>query len=161
MAKRAFFPLLIGDSFSVSPFIIGLVMSVSSIATGLTSSQLGRIARLSSERGLIGVACVLYAVALVSIPFAPSLWLLLIPTIIFGVAMGISLPSLMALLADLAPMQQRGAVMSLNGMVLRLGQTLGPLIMGAVIVVWGLGGVFYVGAGFAIVMLAVVVLMIE
>jgi len=156
-----FFPLLIGDSFSVSPFIIGLVMSVPSIATALTSSQLGRIARLSSERGLIGVACVLYAVALVSIPFVPSLWLFLIPTIIFGVAMGISLPSLMALLADLAPMRQRGAVMSLNGMVLRLGQTLGPLIMGAVIVVWGTSGVFYVGAGFAIVMLAVVVLMIK
>ena len=156
-----FFPLLIGDSFSVSPFIIGLVMSVSSIATGLTSSQLGRIARLSSERGLIGVACILYAVALVSIPLVPSLWLFLIPTIILGVAMGISLPSLMALLADLAPMQQRGAVMSLNGMVLRLGQTLGPLIMGAVIVVWGMGGVFYVGAGFAMVMLAVVVLMIK
>lgn len=156
-----FFPLLIEDSFSVSPFIIGLVMSVSSIATGLTSSQLGRIARLSSERGLIGVACVLYAVALVSIPSVPSLWLFLIPTIILGVAMGISLPSLMALLADLAPMQQRGAVMSLNGMVLRLGQTLGPLIMGAVIVVWGTSGVFYVGAGFAMVMLAVVVLMIK
>jgi MFS family permease len=156
-----FFPLLIEDSFSVSPFIIGLVMSVSSIATGLTSSQLGRIARLSSERGLIGVACVLYAVALVSIPLVPSLWLFLIPTIILGVAMGISLPSLMALLADLAPMQQRGAVMSLNGMVLRLGQTLGPLIMGAVIVIWGTSGVFYVGAGFAIVMLAVVVLMIK
>lgn len=156
-----FFPLLIEDSFSVSPFIIGLVMSVSSIATGLTSSQLGRIARLSSERGLIGVACVLYAVALVSIPLVPSLWLFLIPTIILGVAMGISLPSLMALLADLAPMQQRGAVMSLNGMVLRGGQTLGPLIMGAVIVVWGTSGVFYVGAGFAIVMLALVVLMIK
>lgn len=156
-----FFPLLIEDSFSVSPFIIGLVMSVSSIATGLTSSQLGRIARLSSERGLIGVACVLYAVALVSIPSVPSLWLFLIPTIILGVAMGISLPSLMALLADLAPMQQRGAVMSLNGMVLRLGQTLGPLIMGAVIVIWGTSGVFYVGAGFAMVMLAVVVLMIK
>lgn len=156
-----FFPLLIEDSFSVSPFIIGLVMSVSSIATGLTSSQLGRIARLSSERGLIGVACVLYAVALVSIPLVPSLWLFLIPTIILGVAMGISLPSLMALLADLAPMRQRGVVMSLNGMVLRGGQTLGPLIMGAVIVIWGTSGVFFVGAGFAIVMLALVVLMIK
>jgi hypothetical protein len=33
--------------------------------------------------------------------------------------------------------------------------------MGAVIVIWGTSGVFYVGAGFAIVMLAVVVLMIE
>ena len=71
------------------------------------------------------------------------------------------MPSLMALLADLAPMRQRGAVMSLNGMVLRVGQTLGPLIMGAVIVVWGTSGVFYVGAGFAVVMLVLVVVMIK
>ena len=151
-----YFPLFIEDSFAVSPFIIGLIMSVSSIATAVASAQLGRLAKLSSERTLIAAGCILYAVALVTVPFVSNIWLLLIPTVVFGVAQGINIPSLMALLADLAPMEQRGALMSINGMVLRLGQTLGPLIMGAVFVVWGTGGAMYAGAGFALAMLMVV-----
>lgn len=151
-----YFPLFIEDSFAVSPFIIGLIMSVSSIATAVTSAQLGRLAKLSSERTLITASCILYAVALVTVPFVSNIWLLLIPTVVFGVAQGINIPSLMALLADLAPKEQRGALMSINGMVLRLGQTLGPLIMGAVFVVWGTGGAMYAGAGFALAMLMVV-----
>jgi len=151
-----YFPLFIEDSFAVSPFIIGLIMSVSSIATAVASAQLGRLAKLSSERTLITAGCILYAVALVTVPFVSNIWLLLIPTVVFGVAQGINIPSLMALLADLAPMEQRGALMSINGMVLRLGQTLGPLIMGAVFVVWGTGGAMYAGAGFALAMLIVV-----
>lgn len=151
-----YFPLFIEDSFAVSPLIIGLIMSVSSVATAVTSAQLGRLAKLSSERTLITAGCILYAVSLVTIPFVSNIWLLLIPTVVFGVAQGINIPSLMALLADLAPMEQRGALMSINGMVLRLGQTLGPLIMGAVFVVWGTGGAMYAGAGFALAMLMVV-----
>ncbi|TKJ30105.1 MAG: MFS transporter [Chloroflexi bacterium B3_Chlor] len=151
-----YFPLFIEDSFAVSPLIIGLVISVSSVATAVTSAQLGRLAKLASERTLITAACILYAVALVAVPFVPNIWLLLIPTVVFGVAQGINMPSLMALLADLAPMEQRGALMSINGMVLRLGQTLGPLVMGAVFVVWGTGGAMYAGAGFALAMLMVV-----
>lgn len=151
-----YFPLFIEDSFAVSPFIIGLIMSVSSIATAVASAQLGRLAKLSSERTLIAAGCILYAVALVTVPFVSNIWLLLIPTVVFGVAQGINIPSLMALLAELAPREQRGALMSINGMVLRLGQTLGPLIMGAVFVVWGTGGTMYAGAGFALAMLMVV-----
>jgi predicted MFS family arabinose efflux permease len=36
--------------------------------------------------------------------------------------------------------------MSINGMVLRLGQTLGPVLMGIVLLGWGIQGVFYAGA---------------
>lgn len=159
-AQMTYLPLLMGDSFAASPFIIGLIMSSSSVSTALTSSQLGRLAKAYSERSLIKVACVLYGLALVIIPFVRNLWLLLIPTIIYGTAQGLNVPSIQTLLAGLAPMKQRAALMSINGMVLRLGQTLGPLVMGAVFVTWGMDGPFYVGAGFAVAMLMLVVAMI-
>jgi MFS family permease len=114
-----------------------------------------------SARALIGVSCLLYAVPLVAIPLVSRPWLYLIPVSIFGAAQGINMPSMMALLAELAPMDQRGAMMSVNGMVLRLGQTLGPLVMGAVLTISGLTGVFFGGAVCALVMLVVVLVVMN
>lgn len=151
-----YFPFLIEDSFSVSPFTIGLIVSASSLATAVTSSQLGRLARRYSERTLITTACLVYALALIAVPFVSRLWLFVIPATIFGAAHGMNVPSIMALLAGLAPMRQRGALMSVNGMVLRLGQTLGPLLMGSVFALWGTGATMYAGAGLALVMFIVV-----
>ena len=156
-----YFPLLIEGSFGVSPFVVGLIVSASSVATALTSSQSGRLVRKLSERSLIGVSCLLYAVALVAIPSVSKLWLYLVPVCVFGVAQGINVPSLMALVADQAPMEQRGALMSINGMVLRLGQTLGPLVMGVVFGGAGMVGVFLAGAAFAMMMLVVVIALLR
>jgi len=156
-----YFPLLLGDSFAASPFAIGLILSASSVATAVTSSQLGRLAKVASERTLITAACILYALALVVIPSVTNLWLFLIPTLVFGVAQGINMPSLMALLAGLAPMEQRGALMSINGMVLRLGQTLGPLLIGMSFAIAGPPGAFYAGAGFALIMFVLVLIMVK
>jgi ACDE family multidrug resistance protein len=58
-------------------------------------------------------------------------------------------------------MEYRAAFMSVNGMVLRLGQTLGPLLMGAVFGLWGIGSVFYAGAGFSILMLVLAMIMLK
>lgn len=151
-----FLPLFIGARFAVSPFVIGLIVSVSSVASALTSSQLGRMASRCSEKTLIMVSGVLYAIAMLVMPGVTNFWMLVVPTSIFGVAQGINLPSLMTLLATLAPMEQRGVLMSVNGMVFRLGQTLGPLVMGMVFTVSGLSGVFFGGAGCALLLLVLV-----
>jgi ACDE family multidrug resistance protein len=153
-AFMAYFPLWLAGTFAARPFIVGMVMSISSVATALASSQSGRLVGSFSERSLIGVSCVLYGVSLLAIPLAPNLLLLAVPVSLFGVAHGINLPSLMALLAREATMEQRGALMSVNGMVLRLGQTLGPLVMGVMFAASGFGGVVLGGAVCAAAMLA-------
>jgi len=156
-----YFPLLIGLSFNASPFIIGVIMASASLTTAATASQMGRLSRLYSERTLIKAAAALYALALAIIPFIPNLWLFLIPTLLLGFAQGVNNPSIQTLLADLAPMEHRAAFMSIYGMVLRLGQTLGPLLMGVVFVALRMTGVFYVGVGFAAAMLVIVALTIK
>jgi MFS family permease len=156
-----YFPLLIGGSFGASSFTIGVMMAMMSLTTALTSSQLGKLAKIYSESTLLKATFILYALALVIIPFMHNLWAFLIPIIIFGIAHGVNIPNIQTLLAGLAPMEYRAAFMSVNGMVLRLGQTLGPLLMGAMFGIWGISSVFYAGAGFAIVMCIVVVVMIR
>jgi ACDE family multidrug resistance protein len=156
-----YFPLWMEDSFNASPLTIGLIMSSMTVAMALTSSQVGRLVKVYPERTLIKAASVLYASALIIIPIVPNPWLLLIPAIIFGIAQGINIASIPTLLAGLAPVKQRAALMSISGMVMRLGQTLGPLLTGIVVATSGIGGAFYAGVGFAIVMFAVVVVMIK
>jgi MFS transporter, ACDE family, multidrug resistance protein len=59
----------------------------------------------------------------------PTLLLLLIPLVLFGVAQGVNLPNVSSLLNAHAPNENRGAFMATNGMALRTGQTVGPLLM--------------------------------
>jgi hypothetical protein len=50
--------------------------------------------------------------------------------------------------------------MSLNGFVLRLGQTLGPLIMAVVLGFWALSGVYWVAALVALVLIPIIIVTI-
>ena len=151
-----YFPLLIDQRFGGSALVIGLLMASMSLSTALTSSQLGRLTHRFSPPKLLTTAYVLYAVAMAIIPFLPLLWTLLFATVVFGVGQGLNIPTVQTLLAELAPMKQRAAVMSVNGMVLRLGQTLGPLVIGGIYTIWGLDGAFFVGAALGASMLLVV-----
>lgn len=154
-AYVTYLPLLIADSFQSSAFTIGLILSSVSVAITLTSSQLGKLAKAFPERTLIRASFVFFAIALSIVPFVPNLWLLLIPTTLFGIGLGIGFPSIQTLLADLAPREYLATVVSVNGTFFGLGQTLGPLLMGVAFGLGGISSVFYAGMGFAIATLIV------
>jgi predicted MFS family arabinose efflux permease len=82
---------------------------------------------------------------------------ILIPSMfLFGIAGGAC-----AFSRDFNLLEYRGAFMSLNGMVLRLGQTLGPLLMGIIFGLWGVGATFYAGAALSGLMFLFGVIMIR
>ncbi len=148
-ALLTYLTLFLGDSFSASPFTIGIILSAMSLSTALVSFQAGRFSRWFSEVTLIKAGFAIYALALALIPLMPSLWLFLVPAAIFGAGMGINMPVVMTMMAGFAPLEYRAGFMSINATMLRLGQTIGPLLMGLVYVYWGFGGTFYVAATLA------------
>jgi ACDE family multidrug resistance protein len=152
-AYLTYFPLLLGDErFNASPFLIGIITSSMGLTTATVSSQLGKLTARFSKKTLIKSAFIIYAIVLLIIPFVHTIWLFFVPTVIFGIAHGVNLPSNHTLLAQLAPIEYRAAFMSLNGMVLRLGQTLGPLVMGIVFIIGGFEGAFFISACISIAM---------
>jgi ACDE family multidrug resistance protein len=151
-----YFPFLIEHSFGAPPVVIGVIFSAMSLTTAVTASRTGRLARSHQPRNLMLVAFGLYALALVMMALSPSLWGLLVPAVLYGIGQGLNLPNLLTLLSEMAPLEHRGAFMSLNGMVLRGGQTLGPLLMGAIYGIWGVEAALYAGAVLAVAMLGVV-----
>ncbi len=142
-AYLTYFPFLLAESFTDDSRIIGALMMTMSITTAIVASQAGRISSRISQGTAIKIGLIIYGISLIILPLVDRLWLFLIPTLIFGVAHGINIPALMTLVAGLAPREQRGAVMSINATMLRLGQTLGPPIAGLAFLYLGINGVFY------------------
>lgn len=138
-----YFPVLLDGAFHVSPLVIGLVLASSSVTTALVSSQLLRLTGRFSGWGLLRAAFVLYAAAFAVVPLVSHVWMLFGATVLFGAAQGINIPTVQTLLSELAPGGYRAAFMAANGTVIRLGQTVGPVLMGVIAGVWGLEAVFY------------------
>ncbi len=147
---QTYLSLYLADSFEASSFIIGVILSTSAITSALVASQLGRIVRLISVPNLVKLGFILQGVSLLLIPFMPRAEFILISTFIVGLAMGVLLPGLMTYIAGVAPLEYRAAVMSINSMMLRVGQTLGPLVFGLFYIHADYEGVFLYGAAIAL-----------
>jgi MFS family permease len=104
---------------------------------------------------LVKVSFIVYMVALIITPALHNVWLLLIPSLLFGAAHGMIFPSTQALLGGLAPQEYRAGFMAVNATALSIGQALGPILAGTAFSVWGLQGVFYVSACFSTVVFVV------
>lgn len=152
-AYRTDLPLFLAGSFKSSSWEIGLILASIPVASSLTASQVGKLARMFSETSLIRAAFVFYALALLAVPFVSNLWFVLIPTVLFGIGFGVCSPIILTLLATRAPKEYLATVISLNGTFCNLGRIIGPLLMGVVLGVGGISGVFYAGAAIAIVTL--------
>ena len=149
-AYVTFLPFLMAGKYASSPLEIGLVMAGLSLSTAVTSANLGRLAGWLGEVKLMRFGFVVFGAGLASIPLCPTVWALGVPAVLLGFAFATTIPVVQVLLTAVAPADRRGAVMSLNGTVLRLGQTLGPPIMAAVHRLAGIDAVFFVGAVFAL-----------
>ncbi|MFP4600710.1 MAG: MFS transporter [Persicimonas sp.] len=151
-----FFPLLLADKFAIDSFAIGLVISSASLSTFVVSAKLEALTRRFSANGLIYASIALYVVSMAAIPYMPSAGWLVLPSLIYGAAQGLNIPSVQTLLAGIAPAEYRGAFMALNGTVYRIGQTTGPVAAGLLFGVWGMQGVFWGAAVLAFMLVWVV-----
>jgi MFS family permease len=105
---------------------------------------------------LIYAGFALYALTMLALPLAPNVALLLVPAMLFGVANGISIPSILTMLTELAPTEYRGAFMSVNASAIRMGQTLGPIVAGAMMQMRGLTGAYFGSALLALATLGII-----
>jgi MFS transporter, ACDE family, multidrug resistance protein len=155
-----YLPFIIGDGFNQKPYVIGIIMSFASLASFTTSTNIKHIIHIFPEKKLILLSCLFYFLSMISVPLMNDVWLLIIPAILFGIAQGANLPCVLSLLASYAPMNQRAGIMSMNGMILRLGQTLGPLIIVPVYGIWGITSAYNLGAVMALIMAIIVIFLI-
>lgn len=149
-AFLTYIPILAGGFLGASGATIGLILASMSLSLAFVASQLGLFARKFKEITLIKISFVVCALGLSIVPFIHNVWLLFIPSILIGAATGLAFPSTQALLAGLATQDSRAGFMSVNATVQATGQALGPLLTNIAFAFWGIEGVFYSSAAFAL-----------
>ena len=157
----SYFPFLVEYSFGGSPVVIGMLMSAMSLTTAVMSARLGKLTYRYSSKKLLMAGFAFYALALALIPLMPNIWMLLIPSFVFGLGHGLNIPSLLTLMTSFAPFEHRAAFMSMNSMVLRGGQTIGPPLIGLFFAMGGTAAAFYTGSVIALLMLAITAFSLE
>ncbi len=127
-------PMLADELYGASPARIGGVFTLASLGTALIAFNLARLGTLFGHRQLLfcAVGCYLVAQGLMLIlpPLGSSCWILMLPVFLGGAAQGITFPLLTSRMTSLAPTRNRAIVMAMNGTVLRLSQSVAPLLFG-------------------------------
>ncbi len=103
------------------------------------------VARFGERRAMVLAAISLVLVA-VGIALRPSLVVYSILVFLLGCAWSVWALARLTYVTEATPLRLRGRVMSIMGGTMRMGQFIGPLIGGFVIISWGLVGPFVVQA---------------
>ncbi|HPF52716.1 MAG TPA: MFS transporter [Draconibacterium sp.] len=156
-----YFPLMMEKRLGADSYHIGLMMSLMSIMTAIMSSQLGRLNRIFGYKRQLIFGSLGYLIASILMYFANDYYLLAASVLVFGFGHGITIPSIQNMMVGFAAINERAAFMSLNSMVLRGGQTVGPLLVGLVFTLRGLNATFTAGALMSIFMLLSFVFMVR
>jgi MFS family permease len=159
-AFLSYFPQLLKERLQASTLHIGLLMSAFSFVTALTASQKKRIdSRISAKHQLV-LGIVFYICTMLVLSVANDWWHLVFPLVLFGLGHGILIPGIQTLLVGFAPLNERAGFMSINSMVLRIGQTTGPILIGFFYALGGISIAFIGGAVVAIIMLMLLIFMV-
>ena len=146
-----YIPIVASDTLGASAVTIGIIQATMALSLAFVSSQIALFPEYLSEISLIKVSFIVYSLALIVTPALHNVWLLMIPSALFGAAHGMCFPSTQALLGQLAPERYRAGFMAVNATALSAAQALGPLLAGGAFFIWGIKGVFIGGASFALV----------
>lgn len=123
---------------------VGLLFAVQSAITIIAKPIAGKLSDQYSRPRIVVVGAVLGIVAFVSIVYVQNFFFMLVTSMFFGIAEGLTVPSLQALVADLAKRRSMGAAMGVLGMVNDIGRSMG-LVFSGVFVTWmGLQDTFLV-----------------
>jgi MFS family permease len=127
--------------------VMGLVYSLSSYPAGVLSDRWGR-------KGLFAAGLLALIFADLVLALAPSPVWVMVGVAIWGLHMGLTQGILSTLVADASPKDLRGTAFGLFALVSGIAALLASVTAGVVWDKMGQAPVFYIGAGFALVALA-------
>ncbi|MFW6309524.1 MAG: MFS transporter [Prolixibacteraceae bacterium] len=145
-AYLSYFPEMMEERLDASAFQIGIFMSGMSLVTAIVSSQIKRINRKIKAKTQLNISFLLYMISMLSFAIVSDWWHLILPIVTFGMGHGMLIPGIQTLLVGFAPLSERAGFMSINSMVLRIGQTAGPIFISLFYAVGGTAMAFVGGA---------------
>ena len=125
------------------PSWIGIIFAVMSIFSCIPSVLVEPLIKKKGEENLVRITFVLFAIAFIIGANVTSVLTAMLFSAVFGLGIGIIMPVQMIMLLPLSPDHVRGAFISIQNLIHRFGQAIGPVLFGFIFVKAGLSGVFY------------------
>jgi len=142
----AFLPLFADSAFHLSSSIIGILLMVGVLTTGLLQTPMGLLADRFSKRILFAIGGFITGGAIFSFVTVHSFWGLFLANTFFGIGGGIAIPSIMAMTVIMGhETHSMGSIMSLLTMGHSLGMLLGPILAGIMMDAFQLEAGFIIG----------------
>src|SRR4051794_19585239 len=113
--------LFIPDDFKLTPFLTGAIVATLLLGAMVGAGFAGRLADKLSRRLLIIVAAIVFTVGALLAAAAPTVGVLIAARFILGLAVGSAALVVPLYLAEIAPTEVRGAVASLNQLMIVVG----------------------------------------
>lgn len=127
----------------LNSFLQGIVLAAQLSVVVLSKPLIGRLSDRMGRRTPIILGCLFSAVPLIAIPFYTEFSVLLILVLIYGLGFSMVTSVTPALVSDLVSIEVVGSAMGTMGTLMDVGQTLGPIICGLILVTtFGYRGLF-------------------
>lgn len=156
-ALLTYLPSLLYEKYGSDSKTIGYTMALASLSTALVSFNINRIRKFLNAKSRLALGGLVFAIAMLTLALSKSYITVLIAMILFGIGQGVMMPSLQTILVSYASLKERAAFMSINGMVLRIGQSIGPLIIGLFYYNDNIYNIYYAGTAFSLLLVLIVI----
>jgi MFS family permease len=133
----AFFPIYLAERGFI-PIVIGSVMSGSGLISSFTGLVAHRLISRMSNQTATAAALALGALGTAISPYVAFMPAVYAPALFQGVGMGISMPTVLAMLTSEVPASQRGIAMGLRTSANQAGNLVAPIVTGVLIGAFGL-----------------------
>jgi len=140
-AITIYLSFLLEERFGIGPSVRGLIIAFTFVFVAIVASNLKSFIEKFGETNTVVMGFIGYAAALIIIPFASSVAVILLAMMLFGFGHGTVLPALQNLVVSIAPTENRAVVTATYSSMIRIGQTIGPIFASA-IAVYSIEGVF-------------------
>ncbi|UPV99471.1 MFS transporter [Halorussus gelatinilyticus] len=130
-------PFLLVGTYGVSPVFVGGIITVTEAVSAGVAAANGRLAESLSDERIVALGYACYGVGLLVAWWAATLPALVAGVVVFGAGVGLTMPSVDALLSDLVTAKHRAGVLSLRNSVTFLGRAVGPVLFAGVAVETG------------------------
>lgn len=147
-------PIHMDQKFGLGPTQRGLVAAVPALSSTVSSLLVAR-ARARVHGGWLVYAGLFVFAGTFAIMGVASLWVLVFAAALYGLAEGLTIPTMQDLVADEAPEHLRAAVLAAWVGAVRVGQTVGPIGVTMALAYWSTGSVLVV-SGLALFVVSII-----
>jgi len=144
------------------PVLVGLLISMYGLISSTLQPIMGALSdRIGRRKLMIQTGLALMGLGTLGFSLADRFLHLMILRGIQGIAISITVPAALALMAVITTKETRGGSMGIYSTLRMIGFAVGPLIGGALQVHFGFNAAFFVGAGFILIAIIMVQLWIK